>query len=635
MSFFAELKRRNVFKVAASYAIVAWIVLQVADTTFPALNIPAWVLSLLTVFFLLGFPLALFVAWAYEMTPEGIKPTLEVPVESSIREQTGLKMNYLMIGGLAMLLVVIAVDAYLLRDAVPAVSVATAQSADMVESSVQAIAPAIAEADVPALSIAVLPFRDLSPDGDQAWLADGVSEEISNLLTRVDDLLVINTNSAFQFRGQEQNFDSIRQRLNVNYLLTGSLQRIDDELRLRIQLGSTLDGSQLWSTTYMRNLEDVFAVQQEIAEAVSTALQITLATGTFGTTRGMTRNVEAYEEYLRGVQAIEGGESVENVRLAITHFETALLLDPDFTAPSAALYGLYSPSGLLAFIAVPAQFPERDTRAREALEHIRRVAPDDPNLMFFEAQELATSGNMLAAQAKFEQAMAASPGWTLRGVQLGNYALLRMSMGEAREAVSLLERQRAADPLNPSVVAWLAEAHSAAGNIERALQLIDEALTFPGQGNNVRLLGNRLLIHIYMRDPAVLANYDGRLPASGPEGNAQMLELVRDPAAGLEFVRSRAADSGQSAQSINMLAVWAAHFGDPQYALELTRRRLTIERGLSLLLIFRPVFSEMRKLDDFKSVVRDLGLVDYWQATGDWGDFCRPLPGTENDFTCE
>src|SRR6187551_1489516 len=105
MSFFNELKRRNVFKVAASYAIVSWIVLQVADTTFPALNIPAWVMSLITILILIGFPIALFVAWAFEMTPEGIKPTVEVPVENSIRAQTGQKMNHLVVGGLALALV--------------------------------------------------------------------------------------------------------------------------------------------------------------------------------------------------------------------------------------------------------------------------------------------------------------------------------------------------------------------------------------------------------------------------------------------------------------------------------------------------------------------------------------------------
>ncbi len=635
MTFFAELKRRNVFRVAASYAIVAWIVLQVADTTFSRLNIPDWVISLLIILFLLGFPLAMFVAWAYEMTPEGLKPTADVAVQDSIRAQTGQKMNYLMIGALAVLLLIVVVDSYVLEEGPDTTVVAAAAPSEPAATlTATQDEPAAAEAEIPELSIAVLPFRDLSPAGDQGWLADGISEEISNLLTRVDDLLVINTNSAFQFRDQEQNFDSIRQLLNVNYLLTGSLQRIDDELQLTVQLSSTRDGGALWSTRYERESEGIFDIQKEIAEEVSNALQITLATGTFGTTPGMTRNVEAYEEYFRAFQSLQSGESVINIREALAHLERALVLDPDFARASAAILNIYLV--LIPVIAGPGQFLERDTRAAEALAHIRAVSPTDPTLQFIEGMNYQRNNELVKAEASFNAAMQRGlPMISAGAVNLTDFAVGKMATGKHSESIGFFERAMAADPLNPSLLAWFSEA-LAGIDLERAIELNEKALALPGQEGNVRLLGNRLLLALYARDVTELDNYAFALPdgTNRTAINAVMMDSRADPVTALETLHSAAADAGLSAQTVGAMAVWAAWLGDAEFSLELIQRRQDIAGGGVDFFIFRPIFSDVRKLPGFKQLAIDLGLVEYWRATNNWGDFCRPLPETESDFEC-
>ena len=320
-TFWNELKRRNVFKVAATYAIVSWIALQVADTVFPALNVPPWVLSLLTVLLLLGFPIALLLAWAFELTPDGIKPTASVPIEHSIRPQTGQRLNYLLTGGLAVLLVLVLLDNYVLDREPPAAAATTPGGA---ESGTGAVGIA------PDKSIAVLPFVNLSSDQEQEYFSDGLSEEILNQLAQIDDLRVTARTSSFSFKGRNEDLRVVGRQLNVRHLLEGSVRKAGNQLRITAQLIDATDGSHVWSRTFDRELDDVFAIQEEIAMAVSDTLSVALDVGTMARTRGGTTNLEAYDKYLRARALDRQRGTGADLVQAAQYYREAVALDPAF-----------------------------------------------------------------------------------------------------------------------------------------------------------------------------------------------------------------------------------------------------------------------------------------------------------------
>jgi TolB-like protein len=635
MNFFAELKRRNVFKVAVAYSAVAWMFLELSALTFNAFSAPAWVMKVVIFIAIAGFAVAVLLAWAFELTPQGIKRTTDLNETTVPPAARSGKWATITIPALALALMLVVLDAYVFEEmeATNTAELAQEVPAPLAEASTTPAVAAISDK-----SLAVMPFDDLSPD-DQSWLAEGISADIATLLNRVNDqdLLVISPSSSFQLRDQEQDLAAIREALKVKYLLTGSLRRIDSELRLDVRLISTDTGAQLWAQSYDRTISNVLDVQIEIAERITAALQVTLATGTFGRIPGMTRSPEAYEELLRGVQSIRDGESVPNIRRALQHLERALVIDPDYALASLLIYDLYI--GLVPFVAAPSEFPEREMRAQEALAHARSVGQDSPVLLLLEARLDQANGDLLQAEQKLLQAVEHYV--VTIGPATDNFAtlaLLHMQLGRPGDAIGLWERARAANPLDSSIPGWMSEAYTQIGDYDRALNLIDEARQMSGQENNVRLLGNRLLLALYTNDSALLGNYTLPLPEEVTNDpvqlNRAMLDRLQEPSAALAEIRRQLEAPDLSAQQIGVLSAWAAYFGDQQLALQLVRARATIAGGLSNLLMFRPIYSEMRKLPEFKELAREIGLVDYWRTTGNWGEFCRPLPETENDFEC-
>jgi len=322
MSFFAELKRRNVFKVGVAYAVLAWLLIQIIDTVLPTFGAPDWVVPTLILLILLGFPVALFIAWAFEMTPEGIQPTSSVNPEESITPQTGQKLNTLIISVLSLAVVFLVVDNYVLDDPTEISELAEEESADSGDFENLAIADL-------EKSIAVLPFANLSADEDQEYFSDGLSEEILNKLAQVADLQVAARTSSFYFKGRNEDMREIGQQLGVNYILEGSVRRANDELRITAQLIQAENGFDLWSDNFDRSIEDVFAVQDEIAQAVTQALSITLQAGVFSQP-GMTSNVQAYDAFLRSRQSTSQ-VTAASTRRGVEEMELAISLDPAFT----------------------------------------------------------------------------------------------------------------------------------------------------------------------------------------------------------------------------------------------------------------------------------------------------------------
>ncbi len=313
-SLYSELKRRNVIRVVLAYLVVGWIVLQVADIVAPAMSLPDWSIPLLIFIGAAGFPFAIIFAWAFELTPEGLKRSDEVHPEESIARDTGMKLNGLIIAVLALAVLLLLGDRYLLTGA--------GEGADRPESA----AGEVAEGP---RSIAVLPFVNMSKDPDQEYFSDGISEELLNSLAKIRDLRVAARTSSFAFKGKNQNITTIGEALNVDTILEGSVRKSGQRLRITAQLIDVSNGYHLWSETYNRELTDIFAIQDEISAAIIDALQVHLGTGEAPTTTGQTESLRAYDLYLEGRQLIRKREEV-NVKQALALFEQATEVDPNF-----------------------------------------------------------------------------------------------------------------------------------------------------------------------------------------------------------------------------------------------------------------------------------------------------------------
>jgi len=318
-SFWGELRRRNVFKVMVAYAIVGWLLIEMSATVFPALKLPEWTVTFVTALILISFPIILIGAWAFEVTPDGIKRTREVPLEHSVTHITGRKFDFAIIALLVLALVFVVVDNYVLRDEpAPAPSEQTRPAIQPVEKS-----------------IAVLPFVNMSSDPEQEFFSDGLSEEILNLLAKIPSLKVIGRTSSFAFKGKNQDLRGIGQALGVNTVLEGSVRKSGDRVRITAQLIDVLDGAHIWSESYDRTLTDIFAVQDDVAAAIIDALQIHVGANP---TRGRpTENAEAYALFLKARASLNAFET----RDAIEFVQKATELDPRFAEAYELLANCY------------------------------------------------------------------------------------------------------------------------------------------------------------------------------------------------------------------------------------------------------------------------------------------------------
>ena len=331
-SVWAELKRRNVVKTAVAYVIVAWILIEISATVFPILNLPEWTVTFVTMLVLLGFPAALVLSWAYEITPDGFKREHEVVRSESITHVTGRKLDFAIIALMAVGIAYLVFDNYILIDEP---EVATA------ESETQPV-PASGSAGVEGKkSIAVLPFVNMSADPEQEYFSDGIAEEILNGLVQVPGLRVAARTSAFSFKGQNIDIRQVGETLSVNYVLEGSVRKAGDRLRITAQLISVEDGYHLWSETFDRQIDDIFAIQEEIARAVVDSLEATLGIADQTTlVQQGTTDTEAYNWFLRGNYYI-GQQSSGAFEKAIDSYSKAIEIDPGFAGGHGGLaYGL-------------------------------------------------------------------------------------------------------------------------------------------------------------------------------------------------------------------------------------------------------------------------------------------------------
>jgi len=325
MSFIRELKRRNVFKVAAAYVIVGWLIMQAGEVLSPALHLPDWVNSTLAFFLILGFPLALIFAWAFEMTPEGIKKEKDVDRSESITGATGKKLNLTITIVLVLALGLLAFDKFVLDPERDAAEIASAVKVAQEQTAV------VTEPAETGNSIAVLPFVNMSSDQEQEYFSDGLSEELLNLLAKIPELRVAARTSSFSFKGQNLEIPEIASRLKVAHVLEGSVRKSGNQIRITAQLIQADNGYHLWSETYDRELNNIFQIQDEIAVAVVDALKITLL-GEAPKVRET--DPEAYQMFLEG-QFLRRQVTADSLGRAISLYQQALEIDPAY-APAWA-----------------------------------------------------------------------------------------------------------------------------------------------------------------------------------------------------------------------------------------------------------------------------------------------------------
>jgi len=469
-SVWGELKRRNVVRVAIAYAIASWLILQLTDVLIPLLSLPEWVGKLVLLMLLVGFALALFLAWVYELTPEGLKKERDVDRSQSITRVTGRKLDFSIMAIMALALVYFAYDKFLLEPTgdEPAVT-ATTQLAD----------PAGSERSE--LSIAVLPFVNMSDDPGNEYFSDGISEELLNMLAQLPELRVAARTSSFQFKGMNPDIAKIADTLNVAHILEGSVRKSGTKLRITAQLIKADDGFHLWSQSYDRELDDIFAVQNEIAAAISEALKVKLALDVAsGTVQPpaviQAANTQAYEAYLRGRRLIHrrGRESLED---AVRHLERALRLDERF-APAHAHLAIAT----TLLLESPQSYGELSLEEvrRRAIPHFERALELESNLAEAHgglALLSMNSGDLTSAIEHAHRALEINPSY----IDAMNWLYLALALlGEYHEQEVIFERILTIDPLSIigrlNYAGWLANRHEIERSHEVAEELLEQSL---------------------------------------------------------------------------------------------------------------------------------------------------------------
>jgi len=595
MSLFAELKRRNVFKVGILYLASSWVILQVADLLLGALGLPEGWLRLILALLVVGFPLALVFTWIYETPPEGIRGVLSFLVKSP--------------------------DSITL----PASEDLSAICTDAVTEQIPA---------GPAVSIAVLPFANMSGDQTQDYFADGIAEEILNTLSRIPGLQVRGRTSSFYFKGRQEDLKSIATQLNVEHILEGSVRKSGDKVRITVQLIHVRTDSHLWSKSYDRVLEDIFAIQDDIATSISAALEVSLGIGEQGTEAGMTHNVQAYELYLQSREQWKYFDRGHALR-AIEIMEHAVKIDPEFGLAWGLLSGQY---GFAARYFVTDQedfyLQHMETARARALD----IAPNSRSSLVIKADMMQSRGEWQKAEGVIRRSLDLAHG------DYENYAsagFFELRVGRPRTALPHFEAAARVEPLNRIAVSLIGSIYAFLEDDQDAHTAFKRARSLP-IGNLAIVITGELLLAMARRETRQVAelleqfselsfnNRVGKLASGLYSAIAQSLD---SPERGLETVHRFAADAQYHAGASfsSNLAYWAAYFGDPQFALDLHYQDSKPAVG-ELSTLWIPLFKEMRRLSGFKKLIIDLGLVDYWRATGKWGDFCKPIG--ENDFEC-
>lgn len=485
LRLFDQLKQRNVFRVAVLYLVVCWLILDPVHVLFHMLDVPVWANRLVVILMAVGFPAVLIFAWAYEITPEGLRPTVEIPHGESIRALTGRRLNRAIIAVLAVALAYFALDQFWISKHVTFQPVESAAQRTGVRATATpaAAAPAATAAFTPPPhSIAVLPFVNISGDKEQQYFSDGLTDELLNSLSRINELQVAARTSSFSFQGEHPDISTVAHKLNVGAVLEGSVRRSAHTIRITAQLVNGVTGFHLWSQTYDRNLGDVLALQTEIANAVASALKVALIGNVAAKIElGGTHDPAAFDAYLRGSKlAAATAHSAAEVRATIDAYTEALRADPNFALAYAARARAKMGWGYFLIEAPQDAFASARTDAAHAIA----LAPElgDAHAALGEVLETGFF-DFAGAAIEYERALALAPG---DARVLRAYSHFATYMGHADAAIASARRNVELDPLNVLAYRTLGEALNAARRYKEAIAAYDQAIGLsPGHASEV------------------------------------------------------------------------------------------------------------------------------------------------------
>jgi TolB-like protein len=604
MAFWAELRRRRVGKVAIAYGAIAWAVTEASSVVLPALHLPEWLITFVVIFLLVGFPVAMVLAWIFDVGPQGIERT-----EPSADETASMRVK-LRVAYAAVVLLCMAGLGYLLYER----------------------GVGRANAGEPRGSIAVLPFTNLSGDPARDYFSDGMSEELLNLLARVPGLQVASRTSSFAYKGRNVDIREVGRELGVETVLEGSVRQAGSQVRITAQLIDAETGFHLWSETYDRSLEDIFQVQDEIAAAIVAKLRIQLAPDQQKVAvrdKAPTQNVQAYELYLQGRAAWKRrGET--NLRRAIDLYQAALGRDPAFARASAALAS--------AYVVLPGYTRDMDDDAKyESLAEnaARQALSLDPNIGEAHAvlaQIQANRGDLLDAEAGFFFAISLEPN---EATPHQWYSLLLDRVGRMEAALTQARRAHELDPSSPVIAANLANVYLGKGDDAQALRYSklarDLGLAKPDFGIEA---GVALRRGDWAEARRLIAAQE-HLPAELRPQVGRFVDAMADPKLRPEVVAGMRAVDPKVAPQTSLVGAYL-DLGEVDLVYEVLFESLDKDPEVwktkwDIAHAWSPEGRAFRTDPRFADLAARTGLVDYWKQYG-YPDGCRA--GQDTPIVC-
>ena len=472
-------------------------------------------------------------------------------------------------------------------------------------------------------TIAVLPFLDMSPGKDQEYFVDGLTEEMTDHLSRIPGLRVVARTSTFAYKGRHEDLRTVAQSLGAQNLLEGSVRRDGEQLRITAQLIDS-NGKHIWSQTFDRRREDIFAIQQDVANAVTAVLSIAVSATGGPAARGGTRNVDAYDAYISARAALTDPALApsEKIVYGMAQLERATSIDPNFATAWAWQTITYHRAG---FFPDRGQ-PEMIAKANRAAARAYELAPEESWVLVASALASMSEFHWAAAEEKFARARAAATGSENPWACSGCFAL---TVGRTDDALTFLQEAQDADPLFAANVLQVSYAHEIRGEFDLADADNEAARNLDGAEPSLGF--RRMFLAFSRRDPALIRV--SAVPETSWYALHQQLSAELDrPEKALAELRGVLKDKRTGVHSGWGIkpAIWAAYLGDPRLAFELIHR-VSLDTTYTRI-VWAPFFSDMRRLPEFKALMTELKLVDFWRTSGKWGDFCKPVGA--DDFEC-
>jgi len=583
-NFFSELKRRNVYKVAVAYGVAAWLTIQAASIFFPAFNAPQWAMQIVILILVVGFPIALVFSWAFEITPEGIVRESEIDPAKSIARKTGRK-----IVAITAVVAVIATGLFVFR------MVGTDRRAGRSgDSEIEGRR----NASLPQKSIAVLPFVDLSQAHDQEYFCDGISEEILDALAKVEGLRVVARTSSFSFKGKNADVGEIAQKLNVQNILEGSLRREGNRIRVTAQLVSARDGFHIWSDTFERELQGVFAVQDEITRSIVDALKMKLAVVPPAHAR---QNTEAYDLYLQGLY-LSNKSDEESLRKSLSLFQRALDIDPNFARAWTGIAKVWL-SLADAYVRPLEAYPRVKEAASRALALDERDA--EAHCYLGETKRILDR-DLAGEEAELKRALEIDPNSAPAHLFM---ALVKTVQGDLAEGVKEIQEAERFDPMAPVICTFAVGIYLAADRIDDAIEAgkrilqIDPNYVYvdPSLANAYRKEGDfQKAIALYEKGQAIT-----HFPSVGLAITYAKMGRHEDARRILDQLIEK---SHQQYVAADLIATVYAALGEKDEAFRWLDRAFDEHSATMVSFTFSPEFRPLRSDPRFADLLRRLGI---------------------------